>query len=528
MSNIKMRKSAIGGSNPPEWVLNKFRRGLNTLVSDTRVNVEETPRALNVNYTEDGLPTKRGGTALHRTEIGSRIRGLASYYKDDGTDYMIAAANGTLYYDNGSAWAHITCASGATVSPNIDYNFVQARDYLYAHDGQGLKRMEGTTMTAQTNGVSGDFGIYWKGRHVVAGNESYPSRVFISRNNDAGHFITTGTDTSAEWFDVQPSDGDKVKSVATFYDNLVIFKERSIHKAVPSNSTGDFVSSVQLINNDIGCVAHRTVDTVDNDVFFLSRKGVYVLGNEPNFFDTIRTNEVSARVHPEIEGITPANFGLTSAMYHNYKYYMAYPFGGTTYNNRVLVYDTRYGAWSLHTGYNPNCFNTFIDSTGTEALYCGDDNAGKVLKMESGTADSGSSINSNFYSPNIDLEAPDIKKFFMDATIQTRNTQASLDVDVYIDGEVYKSATFNIGTTGSSSGLGTKVLAEDYLALSGGSTITTEVTSNILKRFRLKHRGKNIQIKVSNDSTTDSWTLMSLRGSYRPLSHFVFDSDDKI
>lgn len=523
----KLRKS-VGGSNPAEWVIDSWRKGLNTLVSDTRVDPQESPDMLNMNLTEDGLPIKRGGTTAHRGSIGSRVRGLASYYTDSGSKYFVAAAAGTLYYDNGTAWTAIAASSGCTI-PDANINFVQARDTLYIHSKTTLSQLSGITWTAPANGVSAEFGLYWKGRHVCAGNASNPSRVFISRADDAGYFITTGTDTTAEWFDVSKSDGDKITGLASFYDNLVIFKERSIHKAVPSNSsTGDFISKVETINRNIGCVSHRTIDSVDNDIFFLSRKGIFVLGNEPNFFDTIRTNEVSAKVHPEIDGITSTNFDKAVAFYHNYRYYLAYPHGGTTYNNRVLVYDTRYGAWTLHRGYNPNCFNAFIDSNNNEELYCGSDSSGYVWQMETGYGDNGNTIESYVKSYNNDLDSPDVTKFWMDTTCQFRNTQANVTVDVNIDGDQYKSSTFAIGRVGQSNGLGLDVLGQEVLGLSGGATITSETTSNVMKRFRLKKRGQSQQVKVSNISNNETWTLMSLRGTYRPLSHFVFRSTDKV
>ena len=103
-----------------------------------------------------------------------------------------------------------------------------------------------------------------------------------------------------------------------------------------------------------------------------------------------------------------------------------------------------------------------------------------------------------------------------------------MTIDVYVDGDLYKTSTFNIGTTGGSGGLGTVAMGFDYLGLAGGATITSEVTTNIVKRFRINKRGRNVQVKVSNNNATDTWTLMSLRGAYRPLSHFVFTSTDKV
>ncbi len=79
----------------------------------------------------------------------------------------------------------------------------------------------------------------------------------------------------------------------------------------------------------IGCVSHRTIKVVENDVFFLSRKGVYTLGNEANFVNVLRTN---ATLNNAADPMYTVNFGTGS-----YPHYTTLNDMFAGYNNTVMV-----------------------------------------------------------------------------------------------------------------------------------------------------------------------------------------------
>ena len=143
-----------------------------------------------------------------------------------------------------------------------------------------------------------------------------------------------------------------------FKDSLVIFKEDSIYQFT-FTSTG--VPQVALINASVGAIAPRSIVTVENDVFFLSRRGVFTIGNEPGFaFDVLRTNELSSRVRADIKTIDPAYIQNTAAIYtsdanKNLVIFSYTPSGSTT-NTKAIVYDRERMAWYRWTNISANCW----------------------------------------------------------------------------------------------------------------------------------------------------------------------------
>jgi hypothetical protein len=163
----------------------------------------------------------------------------------------------------------------------------------------------------------------------------------------------------------------------------------------------------------------------------------------------------------------------------------------------------------------------------TEKLYAGDDTTGKVYQLDTGTSFDGEAIESYIKSATLDLGNPALMKSWRDVDAQFRNSQATLTVELIVDGETYRSKNFAVGTTGQVNGIGVNYIGEDVIGLDGFST-NTATTTNVVKRIRGRMRGKTLQVKVSNTSSTDTWTLMSLRGAYRPLSRNIFNSHDKL
>ena len=535
MSKIKQGGSGRG-ADPAQFVIDNWKQGWDTLVSASRLQPNESPDMFNVYLTEDGIPQKAPGTAQFQDmkAFAPRIRGLGSYYVPGATDYQIMVCATNAFFSSNATNAFVAIA-GVTIPNDTQTNLTVANGNMYFHTGSALQAISGSGLAALTisNPPSSSFGIYWKGIHFIAGTPTNTSRVYLSRSTDPSVFITSGTDAAgfdAQWYDVNPNDGDKITGLAVFRDNLIIFKERAIYRGVPTDATsGAFFSLIDNISKSVGCVSHRTIDAVDNDIYYLSRRGVMVLGNEPNYFDVIRTNEISAQVHDQIDGITPTNLNRAAAITNVYKYHLAYPFGGTTYNNRELIWDTRYSSWTNTNGININCYNVFIDPRDRQSkLYYGDDNQGVVGQLETtGNSFLGAAYNSYIKTAEIDLGHPELIKFWEDVDIQFKNTQATMEIDVYLDGSLYKQRFVSIGQQGGGNGIGVNVIGYDIIGLDGLATSATSAV-NPLYRIPIFKNAKKIQVVVQNPNSGETWTLMSVRGSYTPLSHFVFDSTFKL
>ena len=118
-------------------------------------------------------------------------------------------------------------------------------------------------------------------------------------------------------------------------DNLLVFNRNSVH--LVSGAERD--AKVQLITNEVGCVARKSIIQVGNNVLFLSDNGVY----GANFQDlyNLRGNEVplSSSINPVIQRINRTVWDKSVAVYFDNRYYLAVALDNSSVNNAILIYN---------------------------------------------------------------------------------------------------------------------------------------------------------------------------------------------
>lgn len=82
----------------------------------------------------------------------------------------------------------------------------------------------------------------------------------------------------ASLMEVRAGDGDQITGMAQLYGNLVIAKERSLHRLAVQGSNVP-VSRVDEISNNIGCIAPNTFTVINNTLYFLSWAGFFRYNN---------------------------------------------------------------------------------------------------------------------------------------------------------------------------------------------------------------------------------------------------------
>lgn len=276
-------------------------------------------------------------------------------------------------------------------------------------------------------------------------------------------------------------------------------------------------------------MSHRSVDNVDNDVFFLSRNGIYVLGNEPNYFNVIRTNELSARIHPIIDTINQTQYSKATAIFYQYVYYLGIPTSASTYNDTVLTYDKRFLAFSKHNYYTPECFCLYTDANNNEVLYFTDANSAKVYKFTPGTySANGSAIDARWSSKNYDLSNFGEYKRFIDITILFRQFSGSITIEILTDtGTITKTASLsNI----VENGIGSYMWGESLFGgeITATSSSEQSATNNVPYRLRIGTKARSIKLRISNNRLNENFTVLGYEITYRNYSHFTWPSSLKI
>ena len=113
-------------------------------------------------------------------------------------------------------------------------------------------------------------------------------------------------------------------------DKLLVFNRNSIHLISGAGTS----AKVQLITNEVGCVARQSIIQVGNNVLFLSDNGVY----GANFQDlyNLRGNEVplSSPINSIIQRINKDVWDKSVGVYFDNRYYLAVPL-----NEEVVTVD---------------------------------------------------------------------------------------------------------------------------------------------------------------------------------------------
>lgn len=538
---IRARKRST--ETPREKIINPGK-GLNVQVSDNLIDNREATALQNIQFVEAGGVSKRFGFVEYGTGLSNAPKGIASYMDTSLNKYACTIDGTTLKYlkNTSTTW---TAASGDTFTAGQSTTFTQARGTLYIWNGaDGGTTFNGSGCTRAGTMPKAKFALFYKSYHFASGVAGQLNRLYISTVSDAADFTNAATTlndstevpgatvfagTGAQYIDIDKDDGDKITGLTTFQDSIIVFKERSIHQ-VTLDTSG--TPSVALVSRSLGCVAHRSIESCENDVFFLSRRGVFVLGNEPQFFSAIRTNELSARVNPHIKLISEASLSLASAIYYDYKYYLSVPEGGTSTNNIVWTYDRRFLAWSKTktSTMNAESFTVYVDSDSRELLLFTASDTSKVYKVTQSYNDNGSAIDASWTSKAFDIGEFDITKRWLYVDLQFRRLTASLDIELYSDNDTLAAST-SIPAPDSTGEIGTVLMGEE--GLGGWPEVqtysgTTTGSINVAYRIPIRKKSRTMKVKISNSENNQNFVLTGIIFGYESFTQYKFDSAYKL
>jgi hypothetical protein len=534
---------------PQRLVVMNPAKGLNNLVSPSLIDNREFSDMMNMEYDEGGVVRKRSGYVTAGNSL-TAAHGLG-VYSTESSNKMVTVDGTTLKYRTSGNW---TSATGDTFTAGLDTSFTSARLKLFIWNGtDGGAYFTGTAVTRPGTMPKAKFSVYYQNKHIASGVDGQPSRLYISNISDATDFtVTTGGTqpqpdstndaengnpnvpgatvfsgtpalTEANVIDVRKNDGDKITGLGIFQDVIIIFKERSIYQ-LTFDATG--LPTITPITYATGCVSNKSIKSVENDMYFMSREGVRVLGNQPQYFTAIRTNVISIRIKQTIDSINKAYYSRCNSVYFDNKYITAIP-TGTSSIDRAIAYDKRFDAFTLWQRFNAQDMVKFIDSSNVEGLYFLDDGGTQVYLRQDGTySDNGVAIEAWVSSKAQDLGNPDITKFWVDIRLIFRRLNGQVTLTVYQDSDT-QVGTAVIGA-GSSRGRGINKWGTFMFGTDGESSTTTDSFSDVPQSIGLNLDSRTIKYRIYNNRVNENFVLLGMVYAYYPKSHFVFDSSRKI
>jgi hypothetical protein len=363
--------------------INRYQgwEGLNDRTLDIAIKPTELSYIRNANYDNYPYITKREGyDKVNSYQISDdRIRGLFSFYRKNGTSFLVTATNRAIYKNTNGCQTRLKTGLS---NLDVEYDATTFEDQLLiTSDSDDLMTFGGVTISVIEGAPRGAYIEALAYRVWISGNCTFPSRLyFCSVLDETDWDSSTAFDDVADagdagYIDIEPNDGDRITGLAVLLDSLIIFKERSIYVLYnPSgNPTSDW--SLKRVSADVGCVSNKSIANVKNELFFLSRKGVHSFSGATTeityAFDQLKAFSLSDKIKGTFEDISQNQWDKACAISYDDKYWLAVPGSGSGYNNLILVYDFVVSAWTVYDGIYANYFTVYKESSEDE-LYFGD------------------------------------------------------------------------------------------------------------------------------------------------------------
>ena len=360
--------------------------------------------------------------------------------------------------------------------------------------------------------------IRYKDRLILAGLPNDPTRVLISapwplhQNFDTysgGGFVL-----------IEPGSGENITGLGSYFNaaagiqTVVVFKEHSVWEVQINVITfGQYAilnPTYRLLTLSQGCLSHRSITPVENDLYFVNKRGMYILRYEPQLLNVINANELSAKIRPYFEGLTYSDVQNATGTYIDKKYVLSFPSAKTSimYDRERLCF---MGPWT--TPFGINHWGHYIDAIGVEHWLEMDATDGYVSEFSKGYADDkGTPIRTVFKTKKSYQGDWTIYKTINEQYFNFRNVVGSLSVNIYLEQRngatiVAKSLTIT-GNVSGKSGFG---VDEFGSAEFGTSNVSPGITSteNPKKTFLFK-TSRTIQIEIITTNSQDKYELLGL------------------
>lgn len=408
------------------------------------------------------------------------LQGYIIYGRDSGDERFLGSTgpNTTVFYDDGTAIPQ-------------EFTYPETADSTGGVNARCIARFQDRLIWS---GIKGE-----PSKVVIGGRVPLQERTDLA---SGGNFIL-----------IEPDAGDDVVNICTFGNRIVVFKEKSVWEILlESLSIGNYYITnpvAKLITASHGCVAPRSIAAVENDIFYLTRNGVYVLGYEPNIaIDTLRTNELSAKIRPFFKNLTPAQLMGATATYHDSKYILSFPG-----RNETLVYDRERLAWLGPWTFDANVYQTYYDSSDVVSLLYGSDSTPNVYELSPSYGDDdGTTIQTTLRTKSEDFGDWTIFKMIKDIYTNWRNVVGSVSVDIQLEdrtGNTIAARSFNISTQAGNSGWGADTWSSSVWGDSESSGGAADI-SDIVRWVNLNHIARRVQLIIKTTDRNDNYELLGI------------------
>jgi len=287
-------------------------------------------------YFFDGAST--GGTGI-ATRQGGKVRAIT--VTTAGTGYTSATAIVTGPDWGGATPTLITTVAGGAVT-----------GVTVVDGGSGYSTAPTVTIVGNGSGAIATATVSAPPLNlrllINTGNRLFAVGSAADRNTlYASDILDASVWDSANSIVVNADDGDEITAIVPYYQNrIMVFKKRRIFQVtIPPDMTSAADWIVELISNNVGCVAETSAVQVNSDIFFLSDDGIRSLVRSAADDFTSIGLPLSEVIKDVIQEINVAKIGISTAQFYDNRYFLAIPTGSNDFNDTIIVYNTTLGAF---------------------------------------------------------------------------------------------------------------------------------------------------------------------------------------
>lgn len=315
-----------------------------------------------------------------------------------GTTKLIRIVGTTAQYDNAGTWTNI--ATGLTAAEydftNFEVGGVQAA--IMVAPGSAPKYWDGTTFGTlggsppQASFVTNDSVRVWMAKDDI---------VYFSAFQDSEDFTTAENSGFVQYYNDR---GGNITALRSYYGDKYVWKQDSM---AVIQGTNFFNFKLKEISSAVGCASFKTVQEVDDTLFFMDKNDVYR-------FNGAFPVSIGDPVRGFLDTINSAAIGNSFSWTDTHTYYICFPTGSNTECDTCLAYSLEFKKWlpysitlgSLRRGINYNGIP-----------YAGD-SSGVTFKLNTGSTDNGTAIPWRVQSKPFDGGVKEAEKELWEAHLQ--------------------------------------------------------------------------------------------------------------
>lgn len=265
----------------------QFNAGLNVVSADDALGQNQFRRGENGRLTIFGAFQKRGGFQQTAPALvpGSPIQNGASWSPGAGPKLTLAVANGTLfttpYVSFPLPWTQV--GASQALSPAQAPMFAPfisnlGTECVFIGDGGALNKFQGGALVTRLPGTPHCTLLAMHNERLWgAGDPAFPDSVFYSGLND-GDSLGVGAAGGGQII-VRTFGAEKIIALQSLGTSLMILHPHGLSR-LTGYGQSDITVSPAGITRDVGTVAPFSAFVVDNLLYFVSDRGLYVASEQ--------------------------------------------------------------------------------------------------------------------------------------------------------------------------------------------------------------------------------------------------------